>query len=71
MIYRVKASNPMLYNLLQPARKKRFETVFPEQQGIFSETTWRFLRITTVIYGCRRHAVKQNQPYFLHKSGPK
>lgn len=27
----------MLYNLLQPARKKRFKTVFPEQQGIFSE----------------------------------
>lgn len=65
MIYRVKASNPMLYNLLQPARKKRFETVFPEQQGIFSETTWRFLRITTVIYGCRRHAVKQKSALFF------
>lgn len=57
----------MLYNLLQPARKKRFKTVFLEQQGIFSGTTWRFLRIITVICGCRRHAVKQNQPCFLHK----
>lgn len=67
MIYKVKASNPMLYNLLQPARKKRFKTVFLEQQGIFSEAPWRFPRITTVIYGCRRHTVNKNQPCFLHK----
>lgn len=42
MIYRVKASNPMLYNLLQPARKKRFETVFPEQQGVFFRDNMAF-----------------------------
>lgn len=55
----------MLYNLLQPARKKRFKTVFLEQQGIFSGTTWRFLRIITVIYRCRRHAVKQKSASFF------
>lgn len=55
----------MLYNLLQPARKKRFKTVFLEQQGIFSEAPWRFLKITMVIYGCRRHAVKQKSALFF------
>lgn len=55
----------MLYNLLQPARKKRFKTVFLEQQGIFSGTTWRFLRIITVICGCRRRAVKQKSALFF------
>lgn len=48
MIFRGKRSFPLLYNLLQPARKKRFKTVFLEQQGIFSEAPWRFLKITMV-----------------------
>lgn len=55
----------MLYNLLQPAHKKRFKTVFPEQQGIFSEATWRFLRIITVICGCKRRAVRQKSALFF------